>query len=164
MKVIFLDVDGVLNSEEFFVERTQDCRYDEYRKAGYSPHLARQMCSLDSIAIAKLNYLISQTGAKIVVSSCWRADDPELQELFAIVGIPAYIDITPYHETRHRGTEVQQWLNKHPEVENYVIIDDDNDMLDSQLNNFVQTNAYKRGLSDEDVELAIQILNGKRGS
>lgn len=117
------------------------------------------MCSLDSIAIAKLNYLISQTDAKIVVSSCWRADDPELQELFSIVGIPHYIDITPYHDTRHRGTEVQQWLDKHPEVENYVIIDDDDDMLDKQLDHFVRTDAYKRGLSDENVEKAIKILN-----
>ena len=41
----------------------------------------------------------------------------------------------------------------------YVIIDDDDDMLDKQLNHFVQTNAYKRGLSDEDVEKAIKILN-----
>lgn len=159
MKIIFLDIDGVLNSEEFFVERTQDCRYHDYKKAGYSARLARQMCSLDSVAIAKLNYLLSQTDAKIVVSSTWRADDPELQELFAIVGIPAYIDITPYHETRHRGTEIKMWLDKHPEVSNYIIIDDDDDMLYDQMKHFIQTDAYKRGLSDLDVEKAIKILN-----
>lgn len=161
MKIIFLDIDGVLNSEEFFVERTQDCRYHDYKRAGYSARLARQMCSVDSVAISKLNNLITQTGASIVVSSTWRADDPELQELFAAVGIPAYIDITPYHTTRHRGTEIQQWLDKHPEVDNYVILDDDDDMLDKQLNNFVHVDAYKRGLSDVDVEKAIAILNKK---
>ena len=159
MKVIFLDIDGVLNSEEFFVEMTQNCRYEEYRKAGYSARMSRNLCSLDSVAIAHLNHLITQTGAKIVVSSTWRADDPWLQEVFAIVGIPAYIDITPYTIARHRGTEIQQWLDKHPEVENYVILDDDNDMLDKQFDHFVQTDAYKRGLSLENVEQAIKILN-----
>lgn len=159
MKIVFLDIDGVLNSEEFFIERTQDCRYDNYRAAGYSPKMSRNLCSLDSVAIANLNYIISQTGAKIVVSSTWRCDDPWLQELFAVVGIPSYIGITPYHIARHRGTEIKQWLDKHPEVENYVILDDDNDMLDSQLDNFVQTDAYKRGLSLVNAEQAIKILN-----
>lgn len=159
MKVIFLDIDGVLNSEEFFVERTQNCRYDAYRSAGYSAKMSRNLCSLDSIAIANLNHLITQTGAKIVVSSTWRSDDPFLQEVFAVVGIPAYIDITPYTVTRHRGMEINYWLDKHPEVENYVILDDDNDMLDKQLEHFVQTDAYKRGLSLENVEQAIKILN-----
>lgn len=159
MKVIFLDIDGVLNSEEFFVEMTQNCRYDAYRSAGYSAKMSRNLCSLDSVAIANLNHLITQTGAKIVVSSCWKADDPFLQEIFAVVGIPAYIDITPYTETRHRGLEINYWLDKHPEVENYVILDDDTDMLDKQLEHFVQTDAYKRGLSLENVEQAVKILN-----
>lgn len=159
MKVIFLDIDGVLNSEEFFTIRTQNCRYDEYRKAGYDTKMSRALCNLDGLPIANLNFLISQTGAKIVVSSTWRSEDPWLQEVFSVVGIPSYIDITPYTSTRHRGTEIQQWLDKHPEVENYVILDDDNDMLDKQLNNFVQTDAYKRGLSLVNVEQAIKILN-----
>ena len=159
MKVIFLDIDGVLNSEEFFVERTQNCRYDAYRSAGYSAKMSRSLCSLDSVAIANLNHLITKTGAKIVVSSTWRGDDPFLQEVFAIVGIPVYIGVTPYTVTRHRGMEIEYWLDKHPEVENYVILDDDNDMLDKQLEHFVQTDAYKRGLSLENVEQAIKILN-----
>lgn len=121
--------------------------------------MSRNLCSLDPVAIANLNHLITQTGAKIVVSSCWKADDPFLQEVFAVVGIPAYIDITPYTETRHRGLEIEYWLAKHPEVENYVILDDDNDMLKKQLEHFVQTDAYKRGLSLENVEQAIKILN-----
>ena len=31
------------------------------------------------------------------------------------------------------------WLDRNPDVENYVILDDDNDMLDSQISNFVKT-------------------------
>lgn len=116
------------------------------------------MVNLDSVPIAKLNYLLAQTGAKIVVSPSWRGDFA-LQEIFAIVGIPHYIDIIPYCESRHRGTEIQMWLDKHPEVENYVILDDDNDMSDSQLEHLVQTDWMKRGLNDENVKQAIKILN-----
>lgn len=133
-------------------------KYDKYLDAGYTEKQAFGLINLDSIPIAKLNYLLSQTGAKIVVSSSWRSDSA-LQEIFAIVGIPAYIDITPYCESRHRGTEIKMWLDKHPEVENYVILDDDNDMLDEQLDHYIQTDWMKRGLNDENVEQTIKILN-----
>ena len=158
MKVVFLDIDGVLNSEEFF-ETLPYKEHDKYIEAGYNEDQAFGLCNIDSVPVTKLNYLLSQTMAKIVVSSSWRGSDPKLQETFAIVGIPHYIDITPYHKNRHRGTEIQMWLDKHPEVENYVILDDDNDMLEHQLEHFIQTNWMKRGLSDENVEQAINILN-----
>lgn len=157
IKIVFLDIDGVLNSKEFY-EGLPYKKYDSYLDAGYTEEQAYGMVNLDSVPIAKLNYLISQTGVKIVVSSSWRGDSA-LQEIFTIMGIPHFIDITPYHKDRHRGTEIQMWLDKHPEVENYVILDDDNDMLDSQLEHFVQTDWMKRGLNDENVKQAIKILN-----
>ena len=56
-----------------------------------------------------------------------------------------------------RGDEIKTYLNNHPEVENYVIIDD-GDMLDEQLYHFVQTN-YEDGITDAETERAIKILN-----
>lgn len=47
---------------------------------------------------------------------------------------------------------------------NYVILDDDSDMLDKQLPYFIQTGWMKWGLSDEDVEQAIHILNDTDGT
>jgi hypothetical protein len=106
-KFIFLDIDGVMNSNLFYSERTQDKR---------------------------LNRITDATKAKIVVSSTWRSDS-NLQEVFTLVGIkePIY-DVTPYMRSRHRGSEIQEWLDK-------------------------QTDWLKWGLSDEDVEQAIHILN-----
>lgn len=87
------------------------------------------------------------------------------------------IDITPYcariqvdesYESVERGYEIEEWLNKHPEVENYVILDDDDDMLDSQLNNFVRTSGNSDhpdkidigyGLTKICTDKAIKILN-----
>lgn len=53
----------------------------------------------------------------------------------------------------------QEWLDKQTEPYRYVIFDDDTDMLDSQLPYFIQSDWLKWGLSDEDVEQAIHILN-----
>ena len=50
-------------------------------------------------------------------------------------------------------------LDKQTEPYRYVILDDDSDMLDCQLPYFIQTDWLKWGLSDEDVEQAIHILN-----
>lgn len=59
-----------------------------------------------------------------------------------------------YFISGHRGSEIQEWLDKQTEPYRYVILDDD-----SQLPYFIQTDWLKWGLSDEDVEQAIHILN-----
>lgn len=57
-----------------------------------------------------------------------------------------------------RGDEVKMWLNDHPEVTNYVIIDDRTDFLEEQLDHFVQVDPYY-GLTDDNVNKAKNILN-----
>lgn len=74
------------------------------------------------------------------------------------MGISNIYGITPGTTKRYRGEEIQMWLDEHPEVTNYVIIDDDNDMLDSQESHLVQTSWYD-GIQDYNVERAINILN-----
>ena len=91
-------------------------------------------------------------------------------------GLPGeVIDITPnltygHGLTTHtpRGKEIQQWLDEHPEVTNYVIFDDDSDMLEHQMNNFICTfdNVdhpdsvdIGYGLTKICAEQAIKILN-----
>lgn len=130
-KFIFLDIDGVMNSNLFYSERTQDKRYDEWIK-DHPQHIAWGACNIDPRAVKRLNRITDATKAKIIVSSTWRSDS-NLQEIFTLVGIkePIY-DVTPYMRSRHRGSEIQEWLDK-------------------------QTNWLKWGLSD--VEQAIHILN-----
>lgn len=59
-----------------------------------------------------------------------------------------------------RGSEIQEWLNRHPEVENYVIIDDHSDMLQSQMDNFVQTESHL-GLTKDHADTIISMFNGE---
>ena len=57
-----------------------------------------------------------------------------------------------------RGLEISEYINKSGLVQNYVILDDDSDMLYIQKDHFIKTDTYK-GLSEENVQQAIQILN-----
>lgn len=110
MKVLFLDVDGVLNYREWF------------RIHG------REDYPLDPVCIELVQRIIKETGCKIVLSSTWRNHEGSVQELKKYFEI---IDKTP-HFSSFRGDEIKAWLEKHPEVTKYAILDDDNDMHPDQ--------------------------------
>ncbi len=155
MKIIFLDIDGVLNSQLLF-QRNYD--KNKKRKRGNAEskedyHLEQ----LDGIAISYLNGLIEKTGAKVVLSSTWRMGNTieYIRDLLHKKGFKGeLIDFTPIH--RHtasvRGNEIYQWINDNAQMlcgsnvgsdfKEYVIFDDDSDMLYWQRNNFIQVDAY----------------------
>ena len=60
-----------------------------------------------------------------------------------------------------RGEEIKQYLEEHTDIKSYVILDDDSDMLDEQLFNFVQTDGFE-GITIREVKLCKSILNGER--
>lgn len=155
MKVIFLDFDGVITT----------------LKSKYK---------LDLKALSLLKEIINATDAKIVISSSWRRHTledtiKELQDtsdvrmngiefpfIDRIIGITDRIfgfalTDKEKHISLLRGVEIREWLKEHPEVTNYVILDDDSDMLLEQANHFVKTDTYE-GLTNENVEQAINIL------
>ena len=57
-----------------------------------------------------------------------------------------------------RGYEIKEWLDKHTDIMNYVIIDDDSDMLKEQKKHFIRTSELT-GLTSKLTEKAIKILN-----
>ena len=64
MKIIFLDIDGVLNHEAFYKERYERVQNGEKLNHPYS--------EIDSNSVTNLNSLIADTDAKVVISSTWR--------------------------------------------------------------------------------------------
>lgn len=150
MKVLFLDIDGVLNSDA------------TTRKTGTGWDF------VDDIHIERLKRILDATGAKVVLSSTWRydRDEPklnsdflELQDYLKQFDIEFY-DYTPNSNPYQRGLEIQEWLDEHPEVEQFVILDDRDDM-EPCMDHLVQTIQHD-ALLDEHVEEAIQILNKNR--
>lgn len=144
MKVVFLDIDGVLNNSNWAIQM-----YDEGVHV-YAENL------LDERAIRLLQKLIDATDAKIVVSSSWRRDKYAMQCLSDQLKPMEIYDVTPL-KSSIRGDEISAWLKKHKDVESYVIIDDDSDMGD-HMDHLIQT-TFERGLQPEHIEEAIKWLN-----
>lgn len=145
-KIIFLDVDGVLN-----------CRKTKRRTAN-------NYTFVGSRQLKNLKHIISTTGAKVVLSSDWRydRDNPklnsdylELRDELLRYGIQFY-GFTPELPSAHRGAEIAQWLAEHTEVLNFVILDDRAD-IEPNKNHWVQT-TMSHGLGTEETNKAIEFL------
>lgn len=149
MKVIFLDIDGVLNSQQEAISQNVKGTFD------YE--------GLSRVGIGLLRKLVELTGAKIVLSSTWRSDGVgaiagafDAHGWRGIVLHKTIVGVTP-HLSCNRGGEIGDYLSTHPEITNYVIIDDDSDMLDSQKENFVNTDGVL-GFTFYDMMKAMDIL------
>jgi hypothetical protein len=167
-KYIFLDIDGVIATPENVKNGT--------------------WALVDSKQVL-LQDILKRTEAKIVLSSSWRKHTVEdtIQYMreegfwFAdkIVGVTlrAYQFIERgTHLSIPRGAEIKQWIDTHIHSDNgknwvkkqigidyqYVILDDDNDMLTSQSEHFVRCDTMV-GLTIENAARAIYILNRKNG-
>lgn len=153
MKIIFLDIDGVLNSVAYDRQRTAD------------------QGNIDETRLPLLKRIIDTTQARIVLTSSWRkhwdkdqnlCDDigREINALFAAYGLPIY-DKTPVLPDNDRAEEIRLWLKEHNDTGNFAILDDiafgwGEDLQD----HLVRTNCrVGRGLEDEHVRKAIAILS-----
>jgi hypothetical protein len=158
MKVIFLDIDGVLNHEDWFEKsRKQMAKAaNEIDVLGKMGKCIFWTWHIDPEKVNLIHKIQKETQAKIVLSSSWR-HMKDIQRILEMRNIE-FIDITPDFVDDLRGNEIQAWLNQHSKVENFVILDDDSDMLDTQKDNFIQTDGLK-GIQEEHVQQAIEILN-----
>jgi hypothetical protein len=139
--VLFLDIDGVLNSDRY--------RY-------LQPIGTLEIEMFDPAAVATLNAITARWGLKIVVSSSWRTM-PDLPRLLRAKGVEAAIIGSTPSCAGPRGREIGQWLAEHPEVTSYVILDDACDMDELQAN-LVQTDA-RYGLQPEDIARVELVLS-----
>jgi len=162
MKVIFLDVDGVLNSEDDLMV---------YREKNNINHCILY-AEVEDRPLKLLKEIIDKTSAKIVVSSSWRIGCAKsgkesifgnglynkLEQRLRDYDMEVY-DITPCLDTgSQRGDEIKEWLSKNP-TDNFIILDDDSDMCEyRKMDNFIQT-TYKHGLTEELKDKAIEILS-----
>lgn len=138
--VLFLDIDGVLNSE----------RYRYGHELGV---LANDF--IDPDAVKTLNHITRRWELKVVVSSAWRVL-PELDAILRAKGVQAEIIGKTPVRAAPRGEEIALWLADHAEVTAYVILDDDGDMGELR-DHLVQTD-YRYGLRPEDIERVAAVL------
>ena len=175
-KLIFLDIDGVINHTAWFNWAHQ---HPEFLKEGGHKNI-------DPNAVQKIIQICEQTNAGIVMSSSWRWGNFEqtVKKLSGIRDLRPILDkmvgVTVRTNERFRGQEIKYFLNDcrknhfnsefdtwHPRVKpkvkitnfpKFVILDDDSDMLEEQLPFFIHIND-EVGITDEDVKKAVKILN-----
>ena len=161
-KIIFLDIDGVLNSNEYYAS------LEEEQKHGYE-------YDIDIEKVKLLKEIVDATGAEIVLSSTWRMlreidDSPalamfdHLEKILAEYGM--FIeDFTPVIRN-NRPLEIHTWMVDHEDdVESFISIDDDfteEEYIKAGLINCLVKTSYwgsPGGLQPEHVEKSIKILN-----
>lgn len=173
--IIFLDFDGVLNTERHFAElKRQGLPF----KDKYGP-------LFDLEAVENLKKIIDATGAQIVASSSWRYMGLEdLQRMWYDRDLPGkVVGITPLHtdddkllETdlsqldeitadmfcSSRGNEIKAYfeevLGVDPDTQRYVILDDLKDVLPEHEVHFIRIDPIV-GITREDAEKSIKIMN-----
>lgn len=155
LKVIFLDFDGVLLSMKTLREK--------HMKIIRGEHVADND-AFDALCVANLNMILEYVPeAMIVISSSWRKlrDLPALSKMLQDNGIDPHrlIDKTPELGGK-RGSEIQAWLNANSDVKDYIILDDDSDMLPKQKVCFIKVNGQE-GLTTNQALLGINLLNVK---
>lgn len=176
MKILFLDMDGVLNSEESFhlnhVARCEES-FSRGENAPFAPQFCWPMGHIYPPLVERLNKIVDATDCQIVLSSSWRVmNSCTLENLGKWLTEKGFryahnlLDKTGQDDVNYRGGEIQTWLDEHHNVSAYVILDDDSfDIVGEKTNkkhpnNFVKTD-FIWGLQDKQMEQAINILNVK---
>ncbi len=169
MKVLFLDIDGVANSDQWFKSPEWKLAVKKY---------GDDRSDFDPVLVARLNEIVEHTGCYIVISSAWRLTFTleRIKGFLIAAGFDhpeRIIDKTPslmykkysanktYNEVNPRvegrGSEIDAWLREHEDVESFVILDDNSDMK-PHMDRLVKT-SLRTGIKDIDVQKTIQMLN-----
>lgn len=170
MKVIFLDIDGVLNSLAWLKAGGKfGCGCGKKEKP------TRERIGWDPELVCNLRKVVEFTDASIVISSAWRGYGRSARrvwrDMFAcygwrnapVVGETPDLSVTStgIYVARKRGDEVAAWLKQHPEVTRYVCIDDEADFLESQP--LVRT-SMETGFTIGDATRCVVLLAGSAPS
>lgn len=147
MRLIFLDIDGVMNSEWSFMEAIRKNREPDL-------HFAER-------SVEMIKDAVKATKAKIVISSTWRYDMQKVFDAFNYNNMDCtdIIDSTPYIDRAYRGVEIARYLDELCEfnVDGIAILDDDMD-LDPLMCYLIQTEP-KYGLHEGHYGKILRMLN-----
>ena len=140
MKILFLDVDGVLNNFSLLYQNGFDY---------IDPHM-----------VSLVRFIVRQTECLIVLSSSWRLT----QENKNLVGVALkqqgmFMHGTTPETPGARSNEISKWLGSNGEVERYAVLDDDEEAGFGMNGSFFQTDP-EVGLTEEIAKRIIEHLNG----
>lgn len=149
--VIFLDFDGVMDTGS----------YDSYLVNNNMPNVDEYGPVFDPMCVKALESILNATDAQIVVSSTWKdfMTIEEIQKMWSCRKLPGVvIGMTPSC-SRHRGDEIDVWLEECGTSCEYVIVDDmdESQFNEHQYDRLFTVNPYN-GLNDEVADKIIEVL------
>jgi len=142
MKALFLDIDGVCNSEESLVRQYLK------KKIGTSLGIDPQM----AFTVGKI---ILDTGCVLVISSSWRNHPEGMKQIKSAV-YPDIYGKTPNIPDKSRGDEVKAYIKEHPEITKYAILDDESDFYKDQP---LFKTEWKKGITKQIAKKVTEYLN-----
>ncbi len=146
--VIFLDFDGVITSPRAFTAQEERWGRDN-----------RELRWADPIACDLVGRLLAKHDAILVVSSTWRASLAQCSVILGRYDLDRYLHDdwrTGEDPQRHRGNEIQAWLDEHGSPP-FIILDDDTDMTPEQMPWLVATCSIN-GMMLADYDKADKLL------
>ena len=137
MNILFLDFDGVVDS---FIWNNDETSFELGDSLSENPKVNNFQ------AVQWVSHFCKKHDYIIVITSSWRIGkglefckqaliNGGLQEDVII------LDITPIINGATRGKEIKEWLKNQPDVEKFIIIDDDSD-VDDLKDHLIQTNGF----------------------
>ena len=158
--VIFLDIDGVMVTGRHITALTDSgerhaAYYGVERWEADKGTAPLPYARFDPDAVARLNRIVAETGAAVVISSAWRGRGThEMARILSEQGVVAdVVGCTPRLNTSEmdrriggRGWEIGYYLRQHPEIERWAILDDSTDMAFCEAHFFACSADY--GLDD----------------
>jgi len=171
MKIIFLDIDGVLNYHDFLVEERKSRTKADGKLFSIKDNETWEDM-LSPSRVARLEALVQRTGASVVISSSWRHAHPwpRIHGFLRKNGFTGKVigatptDIrTKFSQSVERGEEIASWLDtwaafgdKSNPVESFIIFDDTH--VGGEVDERVIYTSLHTGLLDEHVEAAIKLF------
>ena len=151
MNVIFLDIDGVLNTDRWeALCLSEDIELED--KFGIT---------FDDISIANLRTIISRTNASIVIHSTWKLhhDVEWFVDMWNTRNLPGFIiSITPNIAPDYdKHNEISMWLKLHPQISQYVILDDEKEFVSPLSEHHILIDGLC-GITMSNAEKAIKLL------
>lgn len=177
MNIIFLDIDGVLNSDEFFNEErlkiieefnsTKLNNKNLYMIDDFDLLADWAMLRIDFSKLELVKELANITDSNIVIISSWRTLEfyPFIEQRLKELGLPIVgkieDEIKKDSFIRYdRGKGIKDYL-KNKQVNNYIILDDETRDYDKiLLNRLIQTD-YRVGLTIKNINKSITMLSKK---
>jgi hypothetical protein len=145
IKVLLTDIDGVFN--HFSPDSTTTQRQTP---EGY-------LIMTDPEKVFMLNNAQDLNGFSVVLSSTWRIVPNWREQMRANGFLFKFLDKTPIIKNGLRGEEIKAWLDQHPEVERYAILDDIDEFSPEQKVNFFKTD-QTIGLTQEIMDKIVDHL------